>query len=110
MSQSEKITVVSAHMECGMCPTTIIGKTSDGWTVYARYRWGMLSVRLDPRDPVPNCGAEGTWILSKQLDPDSLDGCLYYDELKEHTAEILEWPDELSPKIHDENDTWLDNL
>lgn len=95
-----------------MCPTTIIGKTSDGLTVYVRYRWGMLSVRLDPRDPAPNYGSEGAWVLREQIDPKGLDGCMTFDELKEHTADFIVWPTELSPRTFDEDDPtiWLEGL
>lgn len=102
MSQTEKITVTNAYMDCFMCPTTIIGRTFDGSTVYARYRWGHLSIRLDHRDPPPHGGASGKWIMEKQLDPTGLGGCLDYAELREITAHIVEWPDELSSP--DENE------
>ena len=29
----------------GACPTQGEGKTSDGYNIYVRYRWGYLSVR-----------------------------------------------------------------
>lgn len=47
MTAPRKITVTTAQYECLMCPTIISGKTEEGWTVYARYRWGLLSVRLE---------------------------------------------------------------
>lgn len=86
----------------------ITGKTDDDWTIYARYRWGQLSVRIDPRDPPPHGGAAGRWILEKEIDPDGLAGWLTYDELKKITAEIVEWPEALSTKIYDDTDLWLD--
>jgi hypothetical protein len=104
MSQTEKIIVITAIMECCMCPTTFTGRTADGCTVYARYRWGILSVRVDPRDPAPHGGAGGVWILEKQLDPEGLAGAMYFDELKILTAEIIEWPDELTPLTFDEDE------
>jgi hypothetical protein len=105
---SPKIIVTTAHMECCMCPTIISGTTDDGWTVYCRYRWGMLSIRLDPRDSPPHGGAAGQWLMVKQIDPAGLNGCLDYEEIRELTADIIDWPDELTPKVHDENDTWLE--
>lgn len=104
MSQTEKIIVITAIMECCMCPTTFTGRTADGCTIYARYRWGILSVRIDPRDPAPHGGAGGVWILEKQLDEEGLDGWLEFDELREHTAEIIEWPDDLSPRPPDDSE------
>ncbi len=112
MSQLEKIVVVTASMECPMCPTIVTGRTAEGVTVYVRYRWGNLSVRIDPREPAPNAGAEGMWILALQLDPEGLDGWLSYEEVKQHTAEILVWPEELTPRNFDDDKTGetLDDL
>ncbi len=104
MSQTEKIVVIEAYTECFACPTIIIGKTSDGWAVYARYRWGQLSVRVDPSEPAPLDGAMGCWIVEKQLDPEGLDGWLDYETLREITAEIMVWPDELSPRTYDNSE------
>jgi len=70
----QKIKVIVAQIECWMCPRTITGRTDDGWTIYARYRWGNLSVRIDPRDPPSDGGASGRWIMDKQIDPEELDG------------------------------------
>ncbi len=108
MNPLKKIIVTICHYGCCMCPTIILGKTTDGWTVYARYRWGHLSVRVDPRDPTPHGGADGAWIMEKQLDPEGLDGCLDYDELREITADIIEWPSGISPGSFDVNDAWLE--
>ena len=93
-----------------MCPTTITGRTGDGMTVYARYRWGHLSVRVDSRDPAPHGGAGGAWIFEKQIDPEGLDGCMSYDELKQHTAEIVEWPAELTAYRFDDGTIDLGDL
>jgi len=83
-----------------MCPTIFTGTTADGMTVYARYRWGILSIRIDTRDTPPNGGASGKSIYEKQLDSTGLDGALYYDQLKDLTSDIIDWPDELSPKAY----------
>lgn len=91
-----------------MCPTIISGKTEEGWTVYARYRWGLLNVRLDQRDPPPQGGAAGERLLEKQLDPEKIDGCISYEDLRKITAGIIEWPVEISPGSFDESDTWLE--
>lgn len=85
------IKVTAAHYECVMCPMTIVGKTAGGETIYARYRWGHLSVRIDSRDPPPNGGAEGTWIFSEQIG-DEYAGWISYEDLKTHTQHIVEWP------------------
>jgi hypothetical protein len=109
MSHPAKIIVTTAHQECCMCPTVIVGRTLDSATVYVRYRWGRLTVRLDLRDPAPHGGAAGVWIMFKQLDPEGLAGCLDYDEIRELTADIIDWPPELSPQIFDDDETtWLE--
>lgn len=109
MSQYEKIIVISAQMECGMCPTIITGKTIEGLTVYVRYRWGRLSVRIDSQNPSPFSGAGGLEILTTQIDPEGIDGCMTYDEIKQHSSEMITWPDDLSPRNYDESEgtTWL---
>ncbi len=89
------IKVISAHMECCACPTIFGGKTDTGATVYARYRWGHLSVRIDPRDDPPHGGAEGAWFFEEEYG-DQYDGCLGFDELKIITKGKVEWPAELS--------------
>lgn len=108
MTAPKKITVTTARCECFMCPTVIVGITDDGSTIYCRYRWGRLVIRLDPRDPAPHGGAAGVWILDKQLDPEGIYGCLSYDELRELTANLIEWPAEILPKCFDDDDAWLE--
>lgn len=78
-----------------MCPATYIGFTATWHTVYARYRFGWLSVRIDPRNPAPFGGAWGLTLMQAHLgDPD--DGVMDYDELREHTKNLVEWPAVLS--------------
>ena len=88
------IRVIKAHLELFACPTTIIGLTDDGCTIYSRYRWGHLSVRIDPREDPPHGGAEGTWIYAEQIGAE-YDGCLGYENLVKHTKHLIEWPAEL---------------
>jgi hypothetical protein len=108
MTPPGKITVATAHQECCMCPTIITGTTTEGATIYVRYRWGRLVIRLDHQNPPILGGAAGTWILDKQLDPEGIDGCLTYEALREHTAEIIDWPEEISPKTYGNTEatTW----
>lgn len=108
MNPPGKIIVTTAHLEFPLCPAVYVGRTNDGATVYARYRWGRLSVRLDHRDPPILGGAAGRWIIDEQLDPNGLDGSLEYDTLREITADIITWPDDLTPKTYDESESWLD--
>lgn len=106
MNPPGKIKIVTAHMEFPMCPSVYVGTTSAGETIRARYRFGRLVIRLD--SPNAPCGAAaGAWIYDQQLDPAGLDGCMSYEDLRELTAELIDWPQELSRKIHDEDEgTW----
>ena len=99
-----KIIVVSAHMEFPLCPTIVSGTTDDGATVYVRYRFGRISIRIDHRKPAPNGGTGGRRIYEEKLDPDGLNGWLEYDDLRKITADWIEWPDELTPRKFDEDD------
>jgi len=104
MTMLGKIIVTTAHMEFLLCPTLFVGITDDGATIYVRYRWGRLSIRIDSRDPAPNGGAEGRQIYAEKLDPTGLDGAMSYEELREITADWIDWPDELSRKTYDDDD------
>lgn len=105
------IKVISAYYELHLCPMVIVGKTADGSTVYARVRWGHLSVRIDPRDPAPHGGAGGQWIVDKLVDDDQLAGWIEYDELKKVTEELVEWPDNITerPPLDNRDDDGGDN-
>lgn len=104
MKTSEKIIVTTAHYECPMCPTIVSGITEEGWTVYARYRWGRLSIRIDRRESAPHGGAEGVWIFDEAIGDDPYAGWMDYEELRKITAEMIDWPDELTPKTCEASD------
>ncbi|TAE86024.1 MAG: hypothetical protein EAZ82_12235 [Verrucomicrobia bacterium] len=104
MNPSDKIKIVTATIESHLCPTVVVGKSDDGGTIYARYRWGRLVIRLDPSNPPPHGGAAGAWIMDQQLDPEGLAGCISYDEIRELTSELIEWPDELTPRPRRESE------
>jgi len=100
MRTPHRIQVESAYVECPMCPATFIGKTANGQTVYARYRFGVLSVRLDPRDPPPYRGAWGIVLMESHLGEND-DGHMTYAELREHSKNVVTWPDDLSERPED---------
>ena len=85
------IKVINAHYEMYVCPTVIVGNTDDGCTIYARYRWGHLTVRIDPREAPPFGGAGGTWIFAEQIGG-QYDGSLDYETLVSLTKDLIEWP------------------
>jgi hypothetical protein len=90
----EKIRVIELHYECRMCPMTLAGKTEDGSAIYARVRWGNLSVRIDPSPDAPNAGAEGDWVFEAVVGDGEFTGWIYYGELQELTKEIIVWPED----------------
>ena len=102
------ITVVSAHCICVACPTTIVGRTATGATVYARYRFGHLSVRFDATQKPQHDGAAGREILAVDIGS-KYDGCLDYQHLRVQTLGLVDWPAELTappmPTEADPDDT-----
>lgn len=103
-----RIEIASAWVECPFCPTIIVGRTPAGQTVYARYRSGILSVRFDPRSPAPHGGVWGLVLLEGQYG-EANDGHMTYDELKEHSANVVAWPDDLSPQPANEDEGAAEN-
>ena len=77
--------------------------------IYARYRWGHLSVTLYNDDYPWDSG--GKELLSKSIG-DGLDGVLDTEELVKHTRHILDWSDffYLNDYDEDENDEWWNSL
>ncbi len=102
MSTSEKISVESVYIECPFHPTIFIGRSTNGLVVYARYRSGCLSVRIDPRTPAPFSGAWGLTI-HESIIGDTDDGIMSYDELREHTKKIVVWPAVLSQRPNNDD-------
>jgi len=81
---------------CFACPSQWEGKTEDGHTIYIRYRWGHLSVRVsystseDISDAVM-----GKEIISLSYG-DGMSGVMSYEELKYLCRDVLELPDEVN--------------
>lgn len=74
------INVTKIVNTCTACPSQWSGVTDDEKEVYVRYRWGYLSV-----DVGEDCVFEAN-------PGDSLDGYMDFDELKEHTKNVISWP------------------
>lgn len=76
----EKLVVDRYTQTCYACPSQWDIYTRDGHYIYARYRWGYLSLTLDDKEEIfgINFG-------------DKLDGTMNTDELKMVTQEILDW-------------------
>lgn len=80
------------------CPNTYSGITAEGETIFVRYRWGHLSIRLQPRGLIDDSeGSNGESIF--ELDYGGpFDGMLNYSELRELTEKIIQWPNECHEK------------
>ena len=81
---------------CCACPNTYSGKTADGLTVFARYRWGHLSVRVQPAGVDDGLdGAAGESILEVNFGG-QYDGMLEYSDLRVLTQDLIQWPETCS--------------
>lgn len=69
---------------CSACPSQWDIFTTDGDYIYARYRWGRLTLTLNIWKP-------DSKILYTENIGDSWDGVLSTPELKRHTRSILDW-------------------
>jgi hypothetical protein len=73
--------VVWATCTCGACPSQWEGADDEGRHVYARYRWGSLSVKIGGKE-----------VFQAEYG-DSMSGVMSYDELKRLTAGHVIWPE-----------------
>ena len=81
---------------CCACPNTYSGKTADGLTVFARYRWGHLSVRVQPAGVDDGLdGAAGESSLEVNFGG-QYDGMLEYSDLRVLTQDLIQWPETCS--------------
>lgn len=74
------------------CPSQWEGVLEDGRVIYARYRWGELSVGVG--DSVDEAVRNGVSDDALYADPVSggLDGYMDFEELKAHLHGLLEFP------------------
>jgi hypothetical protein len=86
------IEIKSARMALCACPTVWIGQTIEDHTVYCRYRWGNLSVRLSTQPNPEFAGAGGTCI-AEIARGGPYDGFIDYEDLREATRELIVWPE-----------------
>jgi hypothetical protein len=78
------IFVSEVRQTCQANPSQWEGLDGEGKTIYARYRWGRLSVERDESE-----------VFSKQLG-DELHGRLTFEELKHATSGHITWPETCS--------------
>jgi hypothetical protein len=86
------IVVKEIEQTCEACPSQWEGYSDDGRSIYVRYRWGFLSVRIgSPGDKSEFAGVRGKEILHKKLG-DSYHGFLSYEDLVKAASEIIQFP------------------
>lgn len=103
---SEMLPVVVTHITktCGACPAQWQGTTDDGLHIYARYRYGRLLVGVGSTlEEAVDLAMSGRLIEVRF--GDTYDGTLEYDQLKEHTAGRIVWPEREDTKRRDLGDS-----
>ncbi len=95
--------VASLKRTCIACPSQWEGALDDGRVLYARYRWGELTVGLGERidDAVKGSRSEDSLFLEHI--GDGLDGFMSSEELRSHLHGLLEFPEEL---VVEDDDDW----
>ena len=81
------IRVISLTVEIAACPLEISGKTENGQEVFVRYRWGHLTIHIAD-------GTEDGWTLAQQVGGEN-DGWISLDEIREITAGVVDWSEDL---------------
>ena len=83
--------IKTIEQTCYACPSQWEITLEDGRMIYARYRFGYLSVRISPEITEDIYDAvKGKEIYGKQLG-DDLDGIISAKELQENLKGIIEW-------------------
>lgn len=87
--------VTSLTKTCPACPSQWEGTLDDGRVLYARYRWGGLSVGLgEGIDEAVHNGRTEESLFNEQLG-DGLDGFMSFEELRAQLSGLLDFPGDL---------------
>lgn len=87
------IIVTSVAQKWSAAPNIFAGTTADGGTIYARYRWGHLSIRIQPAGVDDGTdGAAGTSIFEIDYGG-QYDGHIDYQAIRNLTRSLIEWPE-----------------
>lgn len=81
---TKKYKVKNCNQTCSACPSQWDIYTDDGEYIYARYRWGVLTLTLNP-------WRDSEQLLYKERHGDGLDGVMETAELMKHTKSVLDW-------------------
>jgi hypothetical protein len=94
LSFTYKPKIVQLIQTCSACPSQWEGKTADGQQVYIRYRWGHLSIGVDPEDAVLN----PNWS-HRVAYGDALDGYMSDRELVVTLGNTVKWDSKLKDRM-----------
>ena len=86
-STTRKMKIVKVTQTCYACPSQWDAWVDNGDRIYVRYRWGGLTITYFGQDSK----LDGDLIFSSRVG-DGLDGVLEYNELRELTEHIIDWP------------------
>lgn len=73
----------SLTQTCGACPSQWVGELVDGTPVYVRYRWGYLTVTLNP-------WADGAEEIYCEGIGNGLDGFITEEDMLKAVAGVLD--------------------
>lgn len=77
--------ITELNKTCDACPAQWEGRTSDGFPIYIRYRWGHLSICIGPNKD----GDYDEAVMGQEIfacdSGDGFDGFLSFKELKKLT-------------------------
>ena len=80
------IRVICLTVKIAACPMRLTGQTPDGHEVSVNYRWGFLTIHID--------NTEDGWTLARQVGGEN-DGWISLDEIREITAGVVDWFEDL---------------
>jgi len=84
------IEVKKFEMTCGACPSQWEGRTIDNRPIYARYRWGFLSVYVGETGGDVYNAINTMQVYGEQLG-DEMHGVMSTEELINITSGIVNW-------------------
>lgn len=84
--------VMALKKTCTACPAQWEGRLEDGRALYARYRWGHLSVGIgDDVDEAIDNGLSEDALYADHVG-DGLDGFMGFEDLRAHLYGLAEFP------------------
>jgi len=89
----KKCRIKKLEKTCEACPAQWEGTLEDGRTIYIRYRWSTLEVRVSKTKTNDIMEAvRGVTIFSEHIGgEEALDGSLELKQLKQITRKVIDW-------------------